>query len=108
MGRGTTKEALSKTILGISIRRTRFENGRTYDWRGLVTQDIVQLLEHLWCQLRQDLERLQVVEHLVGVARAKDDGRCLRLGRQPCKGEMGQFAAQFCNSWVPISHSDND
>lgn len=72
-------------------------NGRdAYLWRGLVVQDGFDLLQHSGSEFRDDLERLEVVEHLLGLRCAKDDGAGLRLPRDPRKGKLGSVAAELC------------
>lgn len=67
----------------------------TYLSSGLVVKDRLDLRLHLGRELGQDLERLEVVEDLLGFARTEDDRRRGRLRREPGECEVRDLAVQF-------------
>jgi hypothetical protein len=67
----------------------------THPRRRLVPQDRLDLLEHLRRQLRDDLDRFEVVEQLVDVRRAEDHRRRVRVPRDPGQRKVADLAAEF-------------
>lgn len=66
--------------------------------RGLVAQDRVDLVEDVGRELREDLERLEVIEHLLGLRRAEDDGARRREARDPRERELRGRAPELCRA----------
>jgi hypothetical protein len=56
----------------LSIQRRAAECGR---WLWLVVKDLVDLSQYFRRKLRKDLERLEVVKHLLRPGSAEDDSR---------------------------------
>lgn len=69
----------------------------TYLGLGFVAQDLLDLREHVWRQLRDDIERLQVIDDLLGPRRAEDNGARVRVDRDPRESKMGHRAAELWN-----------
>ena len=57
----------------------------TYHGRRLREDNSLYLLEDLGCELRQNVERLEVVQDLLGLTRAEDDSRGVLLRAKPRK-----------------------
>ena len=68
----------------------------TYLWRGLVAQDLLDLLEYLGRELRDNLERAQVVDDLLRLRRAEDDRARVRVRRDPRERELAHAAPELC------------
>ncbi len=68
---------------------------QTYEGRGFVVQDLLDLLEDLRGELRDNLQRLEVVNDLLGLRRAEDDGARVRFNCQPGQREMVNLASEF-------------
>lgn len=71
---------------------------KTYNRGRLRLQDLVDLLQHLRCQLRNDQESLQILRDLCGSGSSKDDGRSVGFDGNPCEGKVSDSASQFCAS----------
>lgn len=63
---------------------TRILENQTHHRCRLVIQDSLDLVQNLGCQLGNDFQRLQVVEHLLGLGRAKNDRARVRVLGYPC------------------------
>lgn len=74
---------------------TQYPGQKAHRRFRFVAQNLLNLRKYLGCQFRDDLERLQVVDHLLGFGCAKDDRACVRLLCDPSKGEVRDFAAKF-------------
>ena len=67
----------------------------TYPGLGLVVQNLLDLLEDFGCQLRDDLQRLQVVKDLFGLGCAEDNGARIRAGRNPRQRKLIDAAPEL-------------
>ena len=68
----------------------------TYHRRRLRADDCLHFLQHLWRELRQNLEGFKVIQHLLGLARAEDDRRRVLLRAQPREREVLHLAVALC------------
>lgn len=68
----------------------------THHTSGLRTYDLVDLLQDLRSQLRDDLQGLQVVHNLLRLRCAEDDCGCVRVPRDPCECEVRDLATELC------------
>ena len=75
---------------------TVYSTADTYQGRRLRVDDRLDLLEHLGRELRQHLERLEVVKHLLGLARAENDSRGRLLRAEPREREVLDLAVELC------------
>ena len=61
-----------------------------------VAKDHFNAVHDVWGKLWDDLERLEVVEHLLGPARAEDDRRCVLERAEPREREVLHLAVELC------------
>ena len=105
VGYATTPSFVSMCIPG-NARGRRAPKGsvtkgmRTHPGLGLIARDFVDSREDLGRELGDDLERLEVLEQLLGLRGPKDDGRRVRVARDPRERELGHSTAELCVGWV--------
>lgn len=85
--------------VSLLIAKTEQMRWNTYVGRGAVIEDLLDSREYLRRELGDDLERLKVVDDLLGFARTENNSRCGRLDCKPRKCEMGDLAVQFYGRW---------
>ena len=63
-----------------------------------VIQNLLDLVQDFRSQLRENLERFEVIDDLLGPRSAQDDSASVGLLGYPGEGEVMQLATEFCDS----------
>lgn len=76
-------------------RKQNFNQYGTYLGPRFVLEDCLNALYDLRGKLWNNLDRLKIINDLLGTRRAEDDRARVRLLRNPCKSEMPDLTAKF-------------